>query len=226
MITVRDVNRVLRAELWSSLAPMGFLDRTDRAAWRQTADWVDVIDVQSTGAGADAIGCTSMSFSAHAATAPGFLLGDEGRSVDKEGRYRPHYWESPLQFGLTKTLSQLWFQPFAKEPSPGTPRSVLMHREGLRRVLRNDRHDRPDIWYVREDGSNLNEVVADLRSAVLNTALPVLDRAHDPCKALAMIAAGQFVNADSPIGLELTAKARAACAAGGARTHVTFGDAD
>ena len=67
------------------------------------------------------------------------------------------------------------------------------HREGLRAVLRADVHERPDIWYVLEDGSNLDEVVADLLKVVLST-LPDLDSLRDPCVASARLKKGEFAN--------------------------------
>jgi hypothetical protein len=82
--------------------------------------------------------------------------------VAGDGRLRPHYWHCRLQSGLAKTLDQPWFRPFSAPPNPRLPASFRKHREGLMRVMRRDTHDRPDIWYVREDGANLAENVHDL----------------------------------------------------------------
>jgi hypothetical protein len=38
--------------------------------------------------------------------------------------------------------------------------------------MRKDTHDRPDIWFVRADGSNLEECLADALRAVRNEGLP------------------------------------------------------
>jgi hypothetical protein len=49
--------------------------------------------------------------------------------------------------------------------SPNPPR-------GLRRVLRHDHHDRDEIWFVLEDGSNLVAAVADALKAIRDLGLP------------------------------------------------------
>lgn len=43
---------------------------------------------------------------------------------------------------------------------------------GLKRVMRSDRHDREDTWYVFGDGSNVVEMVADALRAIRETGLP------------------------------------------------------
>jgi hypothetical protein len=87
------------------------------------------------------------------------------------------------------------------------------HREGLRAVLRADVHERPDIWYVLGDGSNLDEVVADLLQVVLST-IPDLASLRDPCLTSARLKSGEFTNPESLHGSELIEAADAACDAG------------
>jgi hypothetical protein len=48
---------------------------------------------------------------------------------------------------------------------------MLVHREGLMQVIRRDAHDRPDIWFVRVDGSNLDESISDLVRVVVAHAV-------------------------------------------------------
>jgi hypothetical protein len=227
-IDVKDVNRALRRTLWPAVKARGFQFRTDRAAWRYLDDAVDLIDIQSVGSGADAVGCTSFSFSAYAGTLPTFMgtgIAGSRRGIPSEmPKSRPHYWDTQLQFGIEKTLHQPWFEPFANPPAPTTPAPILIHREALKQVIRRDRHDRPDIWFVLPDGSNLDEVAGDLATAVLTQAIPLLDRMHEPCELLGLIEGGRFVRVDSPVGRDLANKARQVCASG--RDHVTFGVAD
>jgi hypothetical protein len=215
-IDVKDVNRALRRTFWPAVKARGFQFRTDRAAWRYLDDAVDLIDIQAVGAGADAVGCTSFSFSAYAGTLPTYIgtgVAGSRRGIPSEmPKSRPHYWDTQLQFGIEKTLSQPWFEPFASPPPSATPKPIVVHREALKHVLRRDRHDRPDIWYVLPNGSNLDEVMDDLVTAVLSRAVPLLDRMHDPCELPGLIEAGRFVRADSPVGLNLAHKARQACA--------------
>jgi hypothetical protein len=112
--------------------------------------------------------------------------------MGRDGRPRPHYWHASLQFDLVKSLTQPWFHPFATPPKPTLPQPMRLHREGLMRVLRRDVHDRPDIWFVLENGSNLAETVADLRSAIIHQGLPRLDRFHDPCEVVKIVHADEL----------------------------------
>ena len=105
----------------------------------------------------------------------------------KNGQARPRHPDCQLKIRLAKTLSQPWFIPFASSPKPTTPLSFVQHRRGLQSVLRRDRHDRPDIWFVKDDGSNLDEVIADLWHVTESIGLPVLDRLHDPCAVIEMV---------------------------------------
>lgn len=217
-IDAKDVHRALRRSLWPEVTARGFQFRTDRSAWRYLDEAVDLIDIQSVGSGADAVGCTSFSFSAFAGTLPTFIgpgVAGARRGVPVEmPKSRPHYWDTDLHFAIEKTLHQPWFEPFANPPAPTTPKPILIYREGLKKVLRRDRHDRPDIWYVLPDGSNLDEVMTDVTTAVIAQAIPLLDRMHDPCDLLGLIQAGRFVNVDSPVGRDLIDAARNACASG------------
>lgn len=186
MVKPGDLSRALRASFWPKLKSVGFEVRTDRAAWRYVDDSVDVIDVWSVGANADACGCPSVSFSAMAGSIPSFMPPPPAWSV-KNGQARPRYPDCQLKIQLAKTLSQPWFIPFAASPKPTTPLSFLQHRRGLQSVLGGDRHDRPDIWFVKDDGSNLDEVIADLWHVTETIGIPVLDRLHDPCEVIDMV---------------------------------------
>jgi len=206
-----DVSRALRADFWPKLKAAGFGVRTDRVAWRYTEDAVDVVELWAVGPNADACGCTSVSLSAAVGSIPAFLPPPPG-SVMKGGRARPRYYQCELHVSLHKTLLQPWFRPFSRAPSPSTPRSFLEHRLGLQAVLRSDVHDRSDIWFVKDDGSNLGEVVADLWQVTSAVGLPALARMHDPCQVIDMIQAGALLpDPDSPAGQEIVEAARRAC---------------
>ena len=205
------VNRALRASVWPRLRSEGFESRTARAAWRYWDGGVEVVDVQSIGPEWDAVGCTSYSFGAQVGSWPAYFADEGTPPIGKDGRPRPRYWNCPLNFTAHKTISQPWFQAFAHEPSPSMTDAARKHREGLRAVLRADVHERPDIWYVLEDGSNLDEVVADLLQVVLST-LPDLASLRDPCLTSARLKSGEFTNPESPHGSELIEAADTACA--------------
>jgi len=176
-ISVKDVNRALRRVLWPALKAVGFTSRTDRVAWRYVPGGTELIETRSIGPGADAVGCPSFSFSVTVATMPTYL--ENSRVAVKDGRPRPHYWQCALSRRLCKTLAQPWFAPFSTPPTNLLP-SFALHREGLMRVGRTDVHDRDDIWFVRSDGSNLDECVRDATTVVVEGALPWLEGLRDP----------------------------------------------
>jgi hypothetical protein len=109
---------------------------------------------------------------------------------------------------MSKTIEQPWFRPFS-QPRPGSMQpSFRLHREGLMRVLRRDVHDRPDVWYVREDGSNLDEDLRDLTEVVLSDGLAFLSRIHDPVGVLSLLERGDIGNRDSPRSFYLSESIR------------------
>jgi hypothetical protein len=68
-------------------------------------------------------------------------------------------------------VSQPWFQPFRQDVRRWAL-SFRLHREGLKRVLRTETHDRSDTWFVLPDGSNLDECVEDALAAIEREGLP------------------------------------------------------
>lgn len=185
----RDVGRALRETLWPHLASEGFSERTERATWRRVDGHIDVVEIATVGQSADAVGCSAVSLTGHVASVPSWL-GVMDRVPLRRGRPAPHYWQTPLQTDLTKTLSQPWFRPFSRPPTKRLLPSFAAHREGLRHVVRHDVHDRPDVWYVLDDGSNLAEVVDDLLGVIRSVGLPLLDAYHDPDAVIRLVRAG------------------------------------
>lgn len=90
-VDAREVTRRFRSDLWPPLKSRGFIRRTERVAWRDVGDSVDVIEVNFVGPLADAVGCSSYSFGAFVASLPAYLGPDRVRS-DPDGKRRPHYW--------------------------------------------------------------------------------------------------------------------------------------
>jgi hypothetical protein len=62
-------------------------------------------------------------------------------------------------------------QAFSSDTRRWLP-SLRLHREGLKKVVRRDTHDRADTWYVRPDGSNLEECLEDALQATREEGLP------------------------------------------------------
>ncbi len=207
----KDLSRALRAEFWPRLRQLGFEARTERAAWRYEDGAVDVIDFQTVGSNADACGCTAVSFGAFAGSVPSFMPELDNWAF-KDGLARPRYWDCRLKVELLKTLQQPIFAPFAKPPAQNVPEGFRIHREALMSVLRRDIHDRPDIWFVQDDGSNLDEVMADLWRVTNEVGLPMLERLHDPCQTIELVLGRKLgVNPDSSVGREILHAARRVC---------------
>jgi hypothetical protein len=187
-ITVRDVNRSLRQTIWPVLREKGFTDRTDRVAWRTGNDGIDLIEITSIGADYDNVGCTSYSLMAFAAA----RLTWAPMIPAQPPLDRPHYWNcEPLVLQLRKTLEQPWFRPF-KRPAEGLTPAMRLHREGLEHVLRHDTHDRADIWFILDDGSNLAGVLDDLTKAIVDVGLKCIDSVHRPEQVREMLLNGQL----------------------------------
>jgi hypothetical protein len=168
----RDVTREIRRNVWPMLRGEGFDSFTGRTAWRYAGTSVDVVNFQSFSASiADAVGCTPFSFSVNLGV---WLPGNVSPALkpDGEGRPRPQEWECNWRTRLTKSTPQPWFQPFSGRNVSRWPLGLRLHREGLKRVLRRDRHDREDIWFVRPDGTNLIDTVDDALHAIRDDGLP------------------------------------------------------
>ncbi len=89
---------------------------------------------------------------------------------------------------------------------------MLRHREGLTKILRHGTHDRADTWFVREDGSNVEENIADLLAVVEREGMPLLEAFHDPCAVVRMVRAEElWIVPSSPAGQDVIAAAVDAC---------------
>jgi hypothetical protein len=165
-VDARDVTRAIRRDVWPVLGAAGFDSFTGRSAWRYVEATVDVVNFQSFNASiADAVGCTPFSFSLNLGV---WAPGDDPPQLkrDPKGRVRPQEWQCGRRTHLDKSIVQPWFEPFSRGDTARWPRGLRLHREGLKRVLRRDRHDRPDTWFVLPDGTNLAEVVDDALRAI------------------------------------------------------------
>jgi hypothetical protein len=86
-----------------------------------------------------------------------------------------------------------------------------LHREALMHVFRRDTHDRPDVWYVLEDASNLDEVIGDLVRVISTVGMAFLEACHDPVAVIRMVESGDLMSRpDSPAARRLTEQARRA----------------
>ena len=203
IIEKRDLDAGLRKTLWAALKAHGFIDRTERVSWRYAGEDVDVVEVQAVGRHAEALGCPPLSLSVIVATYPRFLP----RAVSipsKAGHLRPHYWHcDPFKHFLSKRLEQPWFRPFSEPRDQRMLPSFRLHREALKRLIDPRVRDRQDTWYMRDDGTNLDENLEDVTGVVLSAGLDFVDALHDPRRAFALVEAGTLLSPTSPRAHEL-----------------------
>ena len=179
------------------------LDRTERVAWRYSGGDIDLIELQAVGQYAEQTGCPPLSLSLIVACYPRFLP-REPYLPEKNGRMRPRNWHCDFRVFLTKRLSQPWFAPFSEPRDRRTLPSFRLHRDALKRLIDPEVHDRADIWYMRDDGSNVEENCRDITAVALDEGLAFLDRVHDPKQALALVDDGSLLtNPVSPRATEL-----------------------
>lgn len=140
-IDSRTVTKALREETLPLLKAAGFTSFSGKKAWRYGTHTIDHVSFLSMSDYiAAGVGCTTYSFTGEA----GVLY----RSLDPNTTERPT--ESSLTFRgkLTKTIRQPIFHPYGQtEPT-----------------------DRVDVWYVLPDGSNLDEVAANVAKAKIGRA--------------------------------------------------------
>jgi len=150
------VDRTLREQFWSRLKEQGFTSRSGRTAWRDRTTSVYTINVQSFNSYlATVLHTTTFSFSIRASV---FYPAIARRST--MGRFVKD-WQRP------------------QEPHCQA-RSTI--EKGIEQAgLGGDQawRDRPDIWFVLADASNLAEVVADAAERTLADGLPWLDELAD-----------------------------------------------
>jgi hypothetical protein len=202
-IETRDLDKGLRGTLWAALKAHGFTERTERVAWRYVGDDVDVVEVQAVGQHAEVLGCPALSVSAIVAAYPRFLPRASWLPA-KDGHLRPHYWHcDPFRRFMSKTLKQPWFRPFGEPRDRRMLSSFRLHRDALKRIIDPSVRDRPETWYMRDDGSNLGENLEDITQVVLSTGLDLLDQFHDPRRVHALIENGSLLSPTSPRAREL-----------------------
>ena len=167
-IDSRVVNRALRQIVWTALQPLGFTRRTQRTAWRDRPDSIQVVNFQSFNSyAAEVMATTSYSFAVNLGvfypaiaerSAVARFIKDQSRPAE------PHCHARKI---LSKGIAQ------SDEVAPARrvdPRSSPTAGQWV---------DRPDVWFVVPDGSNVNAVVSDALSRILEVGIPWLERLSD-----------------------------------------------
>jgi Domain of unknown function (DUF4304) len=178
-VDAREVTREIRRLVWPALRDEGFTAFTGRSGWRYVDGDIDVVNFQSFSASlADTIGCTTFSFGVNLGVWLAEDVVPEGLKLklrrDASGRLRPEEYQCRHRLQLEKSLKQPWFKPFTSDMRRWLP-SLRRHREGLEKVFRRDQHGRTDIWFVLDDGSNLDDCLDDALQAIREHGLPWFD---------------------------------------------------
>jgi hypothetical protein len=151
----KDVNKQLRTKIRPLLQAAGFTKFTARNSWRRLDETMWIVNFQSYNSYlADGIGCTTFSFGVNL----GVFFDFYQRAPDAPPVEWPPEPAAVLRFHALKRLSQPVFNPYGRHPGK----------------------DRPDVWFVAEDGSNLDEVIDDARGVIEEHGLPALRLYDDP----------------------------------------------
>ena len=146
MVDGRAVDTAVREIVRPSLKDAGFTKFTGRKAWRFQPATIELV--------------TFRSFTSYVAAGVGcttfsfaVTAGVWYRCLDVD-LVKPEDYDLTFAFEQGKTLRQPWFS-----------------YEGAANSW-----DRPDVWYLLPDGSNLDESVDDAAAVLVASGLPLLDR--------------------------------------------------
>lgn len=144
-VSSREVNAELRASVWPALRELGFTDRTQRAAWKDYPDTVAVVDFWS--------------FNAYTASTMGVTT-----------------FSFQLNLGIRARCSSNGASFVKVKDGKLRPREPECDvRRVLWKTILQPETALPQIWYVREDGSNIREVVEDARLVLLTDGMTWID---------------------------------------------------
>jgi hypothetical protein len=153
-VTSKDVDRLIRAEVWPFVREHGFVV-TGRTARRYWPDAVDVVNFQSySGHQATVHGITSFSFQVNLGVWPAFLPDDDRMRRDAHGRVLVPEYECLLRHHVV---------PSVREP----PRRRSLNPFAFRALPKPTA-----TWAVAEDGANARACVVDARRGIESQALP------------------------------------------------------
>jgi hypothetical protein len=154
----KAVNTRLRGQVRPLLKAAGFRKFTDRNSWRTGPASRWVVNFGSFNSYlAEGIGCTTFSFGINL----GVYFDCHRPSPDAPPIEWPKEPEGTIRFRALKTLQQPFFNPYGKHPG----------------------RDRRDVFFVLDDGSNLDEVIDDACEVLASHALPTLHLYDDPLYA-------------------------------------------
>ena len=154
-ISSREVNAELRATIWPALLEVGFTDRTQRVAWKDFPDTVAVVDFSS--------------FNSYTASTMDVTT-----------------FSFQLSLGIRVRCSSNGAAFANVKAGKLRPKEAACDvRRVLWKTLQQPETHLPDVWYVREDGSNLREVIDDARYVLLTDGMMWIDEFSDLSRILA-----------------------------------------
>lgn len=159
----RVVGKALSESVRPLLRSVGFRRFAGRSAWRDSEYTVDLVNFRS--------------FTRYIADGVGCttysFTGDVGVFYRCFGpdQDRPKDYELTFRATLGKTLSQPIFRPYG----------------------RSETTDRPDVWFVTDDGRTLAECIADALGCLEAQGLPFLDRFKQPQHAFESLRIGRSI---------------------------------
>lgn len=144
-ISSREVNAELRALVWPALREVGFADRTQRVGWKDYPDTVAVVDFSS--------------FNSYTAETIGVTT-----------------FSFQLNLGIRVRCSTNGAKYVGVREGKLRPKEPQCDvRRVLWKTIRQPETERPYVWYVRDDGSNLRQVVEDARLVLLTDGMMWFD---------------------------------------------------
>jgi hypothetical protein len=135
------VNRYIKELIRPELKAQGFSKFTTRNSWRYRGNVVDVINFQS--------------FNSYNAEVMGITTFSFGINLGS------FHLDIPTQHGNIKLKSNL----------PCPEEFQCSFRGGLNRTIEQRESERTDIWFVKPDGSNIEECIIDARNQILEHGL-------------------------------------------------------
>jgi hypothetical protein len=147
-IDSKTVNKEIKKYIIPILKEHGFQVFTNRTAWRDNGIKIDIVNFQSFNSYlAESLGCTSFSFA--------------------------------INLGVyIKCIPNLYINcPFKVRSNIICPDESASHiRRSLNKTLEQDKYLRENIWFVDENGGNLNSVITDASNVIVSDAFSWFDR--------------------------------------------------
>lgn len=152
MVGSSEINKMIRKTLSPDLKKSGFSKINTRHNWAWMGDCIWVLDITAVGKYfSDVTGWPSMSIHVDLGIYYNFIpINDDGINVKKNGTHSPKSHQCHFQHQLLSTLDQDRYM------------SILSNAAERKRK---------DLWWIEPDGSNLEEVIEDVKHSFLTEGI-------------------------------------------------------